>query len=216
MISLYANGVTPLLQKLTPSPQPLLSSNQHGDIFLQGTTDNIDKRVDPRERRVYYFHTAGVTVHIWMIRDQLGRFRSYQCQNFFIRNNLVSHIVPACIPPTPTVSHELTWCHYVKDCSGARSLSVDLNMEQTFKDYFGKVRAIYQSRVSSDPIYHCTQFQISTQFDDSSCVNPLSLHHTMFDDELGCCHDSIKPHITSHLDSMAIPSTVQLRSIDHP
>ena len=147
------------------------------------------------------------------------------------------------------------WYHFVNNCGGAgNNLPVDLYMEhlnRTLKDYLGNAGAnISESSVVRASKSLHALFQISTQFDNSSGINPVSLHHTkrgygkdlelilnelvstshVFDYVPGRCHASfktIKPHITSHLDTdklmqwlkmhvKNISKIIQLRNIYHP
>ena len=129
---------------------------------------------------------------------------------------------------TPRVAHELTWWRFVNNRGGAgNNLPVDLFMEHlnhTLKDYFASTCA----NVSEASIVRVSKslhslLQISKQFDRTSGVKPISLHHSrreygtdlelilkelvvdsnVFDYVPGRYHYSFKttqPHIISHVD----------------
>jgi len=156
---------------------------------------------------------------------------------------------------TPRVAHELMWCRFVNNRGGAgNNLPVDLYMEhlnRTLKDYLSNVGA----NISESSIVRTSEslhalLQISTQFDHSSGIDPVTLHHTrqeygkdlelilkelvvnsrVFDYVPGRYHQSfktIKPHITSHIDTnklmrwiqnhvRKISKSVQLNNLYHP
>ena len=140
---------------------------------------------------------------------------------------------------TPRIAHELTWCRFVNNCGGAgNNLPVDLYMEhlnRTLKDYLSNTGA----NISESSIIRAGKslhglFQITTQFDRTSGVNPELLHHTkreygkdlelilhelvstshVFDYVPGRCHSTfknIKPHITSNLDTDKLMQWLRLQ-----
>lgn len=155
---------------------------------------------------------------------------------------------------TPRIAYELTWCRFVNTCGGAgNNIPVDLYMEhlnRTLKDYLHGLGA----NVSEATIVQASEslkclHDISAQFDRACNIAPESLHHgqhsfgkdldlvlkelvaesRVFDYVPGRTHRtfvSIKPHITSHIDTdklikwiqshqKKIASTIQLRHILH-